>query len=73
MRILGVAALALALLATLLGGFCWWGLWTEGGRRHFDEMAGLVPFYGGVAGAVALVLSAVLIIWRHWLLPRPGE
>lgn len=58
------AAATLALLASILGAFCWWGLFTESGSRHFDEMAGLIPFYAGIAGALALLLSLLLILWR---------
>jgi len=70
LKILTIASATCALLATLLGAFCWWGLFTEGGSRHFDEMAGLVPFYAGIAGALALLLSMVLIVWRRSLVQR---
>jgi hypothetical protein len=66
-RILNMASTVLALLSAMLGAFCWWGLFTEAGSRHFDEMAGLVPFYAGIAGALSLVLSMLLMLWRRSL------
>lgn len=56
-RLLNIASTMLALLSAMLGAFCWWGLFRKAGSRHFDEMAGLVPFYAGIAGALSLVLS----------------
>ena len=70
LKILTIAAATLALLASMLGAFCWWGLFTESGSRHFDEMAGLVPFYAGIAGALALLISLLLILWRTLLQRR---
>jgi hypothetical protein len=69
-RILNIGSTILVLLAAMLGAFCWWGLFTEGGSRHFDEMAGLIPFYAGIAGALSLVLSMLLMLWRRWLEQR---
>jgi hypothetical protein len=69
-RILNIGSTIPALLAAMLGAFCWWGLFTEGGSRHFDEMAGLIPFYAGIAGALSLVLSMLLMLWRRWLEQR---
>jgi hypothetical protein len=60
----------LALLSAMLGAFCWWGLFTEGGSRHFDEMAGLIPFYAGIAGALSLLLAMLLMLWRRSLAQR---
>jgi hypothetical protein len=70
LKILTVASAASAFLAVLLGAFCWWGLFTEGGSRYFDEMAGLIPFYAGIAGALSLVLSIGLLVWRSSLLQQ---
>ena len=41
--------------------FGYWGLFTEGGAKHFDEMAGMVPFAAMVLG-VMFALGA-LIAW----------
>jgi hypothetical protein len=60
----------LALLSAMLGAFCWWGLFTETGSRQFDEMAGLIPFYAGIAGALSLVLAMLLMLWRRSLARR---
>lgn len=59
-------AIALALLAVGLLLFGWWGLCTTPGRRRFDEMAGMIPFFAGSFGA--LLLTGALGIW--WLSRR---
>ena len=50
--------LALASLAGLVFG--WWGLETVAGRRQFDEMAGMIPFFTGIASLVLLVVAGIL-------------
>jgi len=50
--------LALASLAGLIFG--WWGLETVSGRRQFDEMAGMIPLFTGVASLVLLAVAAIL-------------
>ena len=50
--------LALASLAGLVFG--WWGLETVAGRRQFDEMAGMIPFFAGIASLVLLVVAGIL-------------
>lgn len=46
--------------------FAYWGLETRHGRAAFDEMAGMIPFFAGIAGAAALAVAAVLTILRMW-------
>jgi hypothetical protein len=70
LKIVTIGSAASASFAVMLGAFCWWGLFTEGGSRYFDEMAGLIPFYAGVAGALALLLSIGLLVWRSSLVQR---
>lgn len=40
--------------------FAYWGLETSTGRAHFDEMDGLYPFFGGVAGAVFILAGLIM-------------
>ena len=54
-----LAACGFALLA-----FGWWGMYTDGGRRKYDEMDGIIPFFGLVAGAVFVVAATVVWWWR---------
>lgn len=55
--------LGLVVVAVALAAFGWWGTGTAGGRRRFDEMAGIVPMLslwaGGTLGVVAVVWLAV--------------
>ncbi len=53
-------AIILALLSFAGMIFGWWGLETTAGRRHFDEMAGMIPFFTGLASIVLLLVSAAL-------------
>jgi len=52
---IGVTVLSLAGMV-----FAWWGLETVSGRRHFDEMAGMIPFFAGIGSLILLVVAAVL-------------
>jgi len=53
-------------LAAICFAFYYWGLHTPAGRRAYDEMAGMIPFFAGVAGGVLLVAAAGIWLWR-WL------
>ena len=53
-------AIVLALLSLTGMIFGWWGVETVSGRRHFDEMAGIIPFVTGIASLILLLVSAVL-------------
>lgn len=50
--------LAFISLAGLIFG--WWGLETVSGRRHFDEMAGIIPLLTGIASLVLLAVATVV-------------
>lgn len=52
--------------------FAYWGLETPGGRRAYDEMAGIVPMATGLAGAVFVVAAAALWLWR-WFTTRKDD
>ena len=53
-------AIVLALVAVAGMAFGWWGLETVSGRRHFDEMAGMIPLFAGVGSIMLLLLAAIL-------------
>jgi len=53
-------AIVLALVAVAGLAFGWWGLETVSGRRHFDEMAGMIPLFAGVGSIILLLLAAIL-------------
>ena len=44
--------------------FGYWGLNTVQGRARFDEMAGMIPFFAGIAGWMAIFLALVLTAVR---------
>lgn len=52
--------LFLVLAGSALLAFGSWSLFTEGGRRQYDEMAGMIPFGALVVGGL-LLLSAALV------------
>jgi hypothetical protein len=49
----------------LLAGFGWWGVNTRGGRRMFDEMAGMIPAASFGLGVLLIVAGIVLGLWRR--------
>ena len=61
--------LVLLVLAVLLAAFSYWGIFTRTGAARFEEMAGMIPFFAGIAAGVLLVIAAVL--W-WWLRPTAG-
>jgi hypothetical protein len=56
----GLVAIGVALLV-----FGWWGIYTPAGRRAYDEMAGMIPFFAGVAGGLLLVVALVIAVVRR--------
>ena len=55
----------LAGLGLALAGFGWWGVNTRGGRRMFDEMAGMIPMASLGAGVLLVLAGVVLALWRR--------
>ncbi len=52
--------------AAALGLFAWWGIYTPAGNRAFDEMAGMIPFFAGIAaGMLAAAAALCLLIARR--------
>ena len=54
----------LTILGLAMICFSWWGLETPAGNRQFDEMAGMIPEFSGVVGALFLVASAGIWLYR---------
>jgi hypothetical protein len=59
-QIMKTFALVLELISLAGMIFGWWGVETVSGRRHFDEMAGIIPFVTGIASIVLLFVAAVV-------------
>ena len=57
-----VAGIILVLIALALGGFAYWGISTDSGRRRYDEMAGMIPFFAGIAGGGILLIGIALLL-----------
>lgn len=57
-----VAGIVLAVAGAGLVGFGWWGVNTAAGQRRYDEMAGMIPFFAGIAGFGLLVIALVLFL-----------
>lgn len=53
-------AMGLALVSLAGMVFGWWGLETVSGRRHFDEMAGIIPLVTGVGAFILLLIAGGL-------------
>ena len=61
MKTVSVILLVAGLSAIAFG---YWGLNTVQGRARFDEMAGMIPFFAGIAGWMAIFLALVLTAVR---------
>ena len=57
MKTVGIVMIGCALL---LGAFAWWGIYTDSGRRRFDEMAGMIPFFAGILAGIVFIAGGVL-------------
>lgn len=59
--------LVLGAAGVTLLAFSWWGLNTGGGRKSFDEMAGMIPLGASVLGfgLIAVGLFIQLFAWRR--------
>ena len=55
-------ATILFVLGVLSALFGYWGMSTEAGRRHFDEMAGMIPFGACVAGGLFTLTALILVL-----------
>ncbi|HEU4561730.1 MAG TPA: hypothetical protein VFS20_28150 [Longimicrobium sp.] len=60
------AAAVLAIIGFALAVFGWWGIYTAAGMRRYDEMDGLIPFFGGVAGLFLLGLAGIVALFAAW-------
>lgn len=55
----------LFLLGAIAIGFGWWGAYTAGGRRQFDEMDGIIPLASLALGGLLVVIGVALRFWRR--------
>ena len=56
MRILALITMAGGVACGAMAG---WGMFTDAGRRHFDEMAGIIPLAAGALSIAALTAGAI--------------
>lgn len=63
MKTMSIVLLLAGLSAIAFG---YWGLNTVQGRARFDEMAGMIPFFAGIAGWIAVFLAVILKAVRLW-------
>ena len=59
-------ALVLALAGSAMVAFGIWGMFTDQGRFHYDEMAGIIPFGASVLGGLLLASAALIAIVRAY-------
>ncbi len=51
--------LGLGFVGLVLAGFGWWGVFTVAGQAIYPEMAGMTPFFSGIAGLAFLLIAGV--------------
>ena len=47
------------IIAIVLAGFGYWGEYTISGHEHFEEMAGMIPFFSILISVVFGLFAAV--------------
>jgi hypothetical protein len=57
---------SLALIALPVGIFGLWGLFSSSGRKMFDEMDGLIPFFALCAAGALLILAGLFLGAKLW-------
>lgn len=55
----------LCVLAAVMAGFAYWGIFTYEGQHSFDEMAGTLPYLAGL-GSVIFATAGILIFLLNW-------
>jgi len=60
MKYAAVITTVVAAAALLFGA---WGRFSAAGRREFDEMAGILPFFSWYAGLALALLAAICWVW----------
>ncbi len=55
-----IATLVIFLVGLSAALFGAWGRYTEAGRTHYDEMAGMIPYFAWWAGIILIVVAAIL-------------
>lgn len=56
-------AVVILVISVSLGVFGYWGINTAAGRRRFDEMAGMIPYFALIAAGVLLLIGVPLLIY----------
>ena len=59
------SAIASLIVSIAAIGLYYWGFNTRAGQLYFDEMAGMIPLFSGVAGAIGLIGSVILFYFAR--------
>ena len=59
------AGIIVVIIGVPLGLFGIWGYYMPSGRRHFDEMAGIIPFFSMFLAAFFVVAGAAILFWKR--------
>jgi hypothetical protein len=54
-----IFARTLAAVAAIFAAFAWWGLFTSGGNRTYDEMHGMIPFGAGLLASLLFIAAGI--------------
>lgn len=56
------ASVILLIAGTGLCSFGYWGMFTTSGRRAYDEMDGMYPFFALLAGSLMIIVALVFFL-----------
>lgn len=62
---MNTAVTILLMTAATCAVFAAWGICTEQGRKAYEGMAGMVPYFSGVAGLVLGIIGIALYLWNE--------
>jgi hypothetical protein len=60
------SAKILFLVSVICGVFGYWGAFTPDGRRIFDEMSGMIPYFLGFGLSFLCCITALILLIIHY-------
>lgn len=58
-------SIIILIVAIALIGYGYWGAFTAGGNKVYDEMDGFYPFFMLIGGVVLLIIFLILLLIRR--------
>ena len=69
-HLMRLVVIMLLMVGLVLNAFSAWGMYTHAGQQRYDEMAGMIPLFAGMAGVVLVGVAGVLCLVASWRSPK---